>query len=221
MANDQSFANRLNDLLRSVGLPELDEDLCRKFQAYLDLLVRWNTRTNLTAIRSEEGILSRHFVESIQCAHLLPPEVKTLLDFGSGGGFPGVPIALCREGIDVTLAESQNKKAAFLREVVRTLGLTSRVYADRAENIDQSFDAVVMRAVDRMEAAVYAAKALVASKGYLVLMTTRDSLPGLESAAGPDFAWIRTVSIASSEDRAVAVGVRAYAAEDEFLRSGQ
>ena len=205
MNPDQAFANRLNALLRSAALPELDVDLCGKFQVYLDLLVRWNTRTNLTAIRSEDGIIARHFVESIQCVHHLPPEIQTLLDYGSGGGFPGLPIALCRGEINVTLAESQNKKAAFLREVVRSLGLRTEVYAGRAEKMGRTFDAVVMRAVDRMEVAVRTANALVRPGGYLVLMTTRADLPGLQSSAGPDFDWIRLEPIVLSEDRVVAV----------------
>ena len=94
-----------------------------RFDAYLSLIVRWNARTSLTAIRDEEGIVSRHFVESIACAVAVPAGVRTLLDFGSGAGFPGIPIALCRPEISVTLAESQNKKAAFLREAIRTLEL--------------------------------------------------------------------------------------------------
>src|SRR5260370_9522 len=91
-----------------------------------DLLLKWNARTNLTAIRDPEEIVRRHFGESLFAArHLNPttpdPSPMTLLDFGSGAGFPGLPIALLRPDLQVTLAESQNKKAAFLREAVRTL----------------------------------------------------------------------------------------------------
>jgi len=90
--------------------------LASEFGAYAALLIRWNARMNLTAVRDEEGILRRHFAESIVCARILPPGITTLLDFGSGAGFPGLPIALCRREIAVTLAESQGKKVAFLRE---------------------------------------------------------------------------------------------------------
>lgn len=209
MTTDQAFAKRLNELLASAGIPELDGELCEKFQAYLALLVRWNTRMNLTAIRSEDAILSRHFVESIQCARFLPTGVKTLLDFGSGGGFPGVPIALCRGEIEVTLAESQNKKAAFLQEVVRTLGLRSTVYAGRAEKVGKNFDVVVLRAVDRMEDAVGVAQGLVSPGGYLILMTTVGDLSALQPAAGAAFVWRRTESLVSSEDRVVALARKA------------
>src|SRR5665213_2921666 len=85
---------------------------------YLDLLLKWNARTNLTAIRDPEEIVRRHFGESLFAARHLDPKTATLLDLGSGAGFPGLPIALLCPEIQVTLAESQNKKASFLREAV-------------------------------------------------------------------------------------------------------
>jgi 16S rRNA (guanine527-N7)-methyltransferase len=109
----QSVPLRLNGLLTEAGLEAVDSVLAGGFEAYLSLLLRWNARVNLTAVRDEGGILSRHFVESIACARALPAGIATLLDFGSGAGFPGIPIALCRPEIAVTLAESQGKKAAF------------------------------------------------------------------------------------------------------------
>src|SRR5882757_3963226 len=111
--------------------------LLPQLAAYLDLLVRWNARTNLTAIRQPEEMVRRHFGESLfAAANLGDPSnfPNTLLDLGSGAGFPGIPIALAHPEITVTLAESQNKKAAFLREAVRTLGLKNvEVWAGRAE----------------------------------------------------------------------------------------
>jgi 16S rRNA (guanine527-N7)-methyltransferase len=201
-------SDRLNKLLARAGEPELDPELARRFGLYLSLLVRWNARLNLTGIRDEEEILSRHFVESIACARAIPAGVSTLLDFGSGAGLPGIPIALCRPEISVTLAESQTKKAAFLREAVRTLGLNTVVYGQRAETLQTGFGGVAMRAVDRMERAVAAAAGLVASHGWLILMATGKELAGLQAAAGQDFEWSRTVRLAPSEDRLIAMGVR-------------
>src|SRR5580698_9800537 len=105
-------------LTRQATFPDA---LYPKLSTYLDLLLKWNTRTNLTAIRDPEEIVCRHFGESLFAAQHLDPAATTLLDFGSGAGFPGLPIALLRPEIQVTLAESQNKKATFLREVVRSL----------------------------------------------------------------------------------------------------
>src|SRR6202022_891918 len=101
--------------------------LWAQLSTYLDLLLKWNARTNLTAIREPEEIVRRHFGESLFAGRQLGT-CKTLLDFGSGAGFPGVPIQLLRPEIQVTLAESQNKKATFLRELVRTLGLKTEIW---------------------------------------------------------------------------------------------
>src|SRR5580658_2191130 len=158
-------ADRLNQLLAESGHPSLSPETAEKFAAYLTLLQKWNARTNLTAIRDSEGILSRHFLESILCAHKLPQGVVSLLDFGSGAGFPGIPIALMRPDLEVTLAESQNKKAAFLREAVRTLSLKTKVHSARAETLQTRFDCITLRAVDNMAQALPAAIQLLAPCG--------------------------------------------------------
>ena len=126
-----------------------------KLLIYLELIMKWNAQINLTRIRTPEEIVRRHFGESLLVgAHV--GACGTLLDFGSGAGFPGVPIQLLRPDVQVTLAESQGKKAAFLNEVVRSLGLQSEVWAGRVEAMPtaQRFDVVVLRAVDDMALAV-------------------------------------------------------------------
>jgi 16S rRNA (guanine527-N7)-methyltransferase len=165
-------------------LPELPPNLTFQLSTYLDLLLKWNARTNLTAIRDPEEIVRRHFGESLFAArHLAPgpnPDTATLLDFGSGAGFPGLPIAILRPKIQVTLAESQNKKATFLREAVRTLNLPNvEVWAARAETLPatRQFHTVTLRAVDNMEAALPAARARIAPGGQLALLTTAAQAP--------------------------------------------
>src|ERR1035437_4934900 len=93
---------------------------------YLELILKWNARTNLTAIRTPEEIVRRHFGESLFAgAHLGP--CRTLLDFGSGAGFRGVPFQLWRPDVQVPLAEPQKKRAFFRREVVPPLALPTEV----------------------------------------------------------------------------------------------
>jgi 16S rRNA (guanine527-N7)-methyltransferase len=200
---------RLNALLAEAGIAQLNTAVAVGFEAYISLFVRWNSRINLSSVRDEEGILSRHLVESIAVVSALPADISTLLDFGSGGGLPGIPIALCRPEIAVTLAESQSKKAAFLQQAVRVLGLSARVHAGRAETLHELFDCVTMRAVDRMVEAVGAAGQLVApAGGWLALMTTEKDVAGLQGAAGAGFSWRTSMHLPSGDDRVLALGKR-------------
>ncbi len=154
------------------------EALYTQLSIYLDLLLKWNARTNLTAIREPEEIVKRHFGESLFAARHMTVG-KNLLDFGSGAGFPGLPIQLLHPELAVTLAESQNKKATFLREVVRTLGLKTEVWSARVETMPESrrFDSVALRAVDHMEIALPAAIDRIVEGGQLVLLTTEGLTP--------------------------------------------
>jgi 16S rRNA (guanine(527)-N(7))-methyltransferase RsmG len=199
---------RLNALLAEAALEPLDAIQAQKFEDYLSLFLRWGKRINLTAIRDEDEILKRHFVESIACARALPAGIATLLDFGSGAGFPGIPIALCRPEIAVTLAESQGKKAAFLREAIRVLGVTTLVHSGRAEALGSHYDCVTMRAVERMEKAVHAATQQVRPGGWLAVMTTGKELGVLKAAAGAEIAWNAEIQLPYSDDRLLALGKR-------------
>ena len=199
---------RLNDLLKSAGLDPLDDETASKFASYLSLFVRWNERINLSSVRDEEQIISRHFVESIAVARSLPRQIATLLDFGSGGGLPGIPIALCCPHLAVTLAESQGKKGAFLQEAVRVLEINAKVHADRAEALHETFDCVILRAVEKMPEAVTSAINLVGPQGWLALMTTDSHLAGLQAAAGEHFRWDSPIRLPASESRILALGRR-------------
>ena len=151
------------------------KQLTSHLEAFLDLLLRWNARTNLTAIRDPETMVTRHFGESLFAARALSPRLKpgaTLLDFGSGAGFPGLPIQLYRPDLQVTLAESQGKKASFLREAIRTLGLKTEVWSSRVEAMppEKTFDCVTLRAVDNMEAALPAAINRASTPGWIAIL---------------------------------------------------
>src|SRR5208283_62160 len=108
---------------------------------YIDLLLRWNARINLTAIRDPEQIVPRHFGESLFLArHLFPAHASEpgtqarVIDLGSGAGFPALPLKIWAPEVHLKLIEANHKKAAFLREVVRSLRLTGvDVIAERAE----------------------------------------------------------------------------------------
>lgn len=197
---------RLTQLVAHAGVNCLQMEQNKQLIKHLTLLLRWNARTNLTAIRDPEQILERHFLESIACAQLLPTGIATLLDFGSGAGFPGLPIAICRPEITVTLAESQNKKAAFLREAIRVTGATARIHSSRAENLAEKFDCVTLRAVDRMEQAIESASQLVAPSGWLAPLTTYAEYSAMRIVAGPGFSWSDPQLLPGGDQRILALG---------------
>jgi 16S rRNA (guanine527-N7)-methyltransferase len=173
-----------------------------QLSAYLDLLLKWSARTNLTAIREPEEIVRRHFGESLFAAERLGP-CDTLLDLGSGAGFPGLPIALLRPEIRVTLAESQGKKAAFLREAARTLGLDVEIWGNRAEALppERRFDTVTLRAVDNMARALAAAETLALRQ--IAILTSAGGAP-----ASADFPGRVEIPIPESEDRILLLATR-------------
>lgn len=155
---------------------------------YIDILLRWNARINLTAIRDPEQIVTRHFGESLFTArHLFPrpsvapvPSVlKRLADIGSGAGFPGIPIKLWAPHLALTLIESNQKKSTFLREIARALILTNvDIQTIRAESLPSaSFDMVTLRAVERFDQILPIAASLVAPGGHLALLISSAQLP--------------------------------------------
>ena len=157
--------------------------LLTQLSQYLDLLLKWNAHTNLTAIRDPEEIVRRHFGESLFVVNHLP-FCATLLDLGSGAGFPGLPIQLALPDLKVTLTESQNKKASFLSEVVRCLSLETKVWAARAEMLPASrlFDVVTLRAVDNPQLALKLAAQRLVPGGTIAHLTSSGTVGGIEIA---------------------------------------
>lgn len=116
----------------------LSEQQVQQLQQYTRILLSWNNKVNLTAIRDPLEILYRHFCESMYGAALLPVEKCRLADVGSGAGFPGLPLKIVRPDLELFLVESNVKKATFMAEVIRDLGLTgSRVLVNRFEELGE------------------------------------------------------------------------------------
>jgi 16S rRNA (guanine527-N7)-methyltransferase len=194
---------------------ELSGELQEQLRLYLDLLLRWNARMNLTAVRGPEQIIARHFGESLFGARVLlgyadsPQTTITVADVGSGAGFPGIPLKLWKPQIHLTLIESQNKKATFLREAIRTLTLDSaEVFCGRAEQWGKTADLVTLRAVEKFERVLPVAAGLVAPDGRLGLFLGENQLPKASEILGEPFAWSDAVPIPQSDGRVVAIAVR-------------
>jgi 16S rRNA (guanine527-N7)-methyltransferase len=116
----------------------INDEQVLQIQQYMKTLLAWNDKINLTAIRDPLEILYRHFCECIYAAAVVPIERGRLADVGSGGGFPGLPLKIMRPELQVFLIESNIKKATFLAEVIRELGLTgAQVVVGRYEELGE------------------------------------------------------------------------------------
>ena len=146
MSNDHDLDPPLRAGLAALALPG---ELAPPLLAYLDLLARWNATYNLTAIRDPRDMVAKHLLDSLAMQPFVRG-LRTLADLGTGPGLPGIPLAIATPGLQVTLVESNGKKARFLREAVRQLGLGNvQVAESRIEAFQPGthFDAITARAL--------------------------------------------------------------------------
>jgi len=176
--------------------------------SYLDLLLKWNSKINLSAVREPEEIVTRHFGESFFAARqlFLNPDSGTAIDIGSGAGFPGIPMKIWAPTLHLTLIEATQKKAVFLREVVRTLGLQQvSVLAQRAESVQARADLVSLRAVERFENTLPLARPLLQVGGRIVLLIGSAQVETAKSLLS-DLRWQEPIPIPLSRSRVLLVG---------------
>ena len=165
----------------------------------MDLLLQWNRKINLTSLQDPAEIVKRHFAESLFVAAALRAETGTLVDIGSGAGFPGLPTAVANPRLQVTLVESVGKKAAFLKEASRPIPNVSVVHG-RFEDSDASFDWGAMRSVspDRLVA-------IIASRvNNLALIVGRPEAARISSS--PLFSWDKPRPVPWEPTRVLLVG---------------
>lgn len=232
------------------GAPPLSSIQLNQISMYIDLLLRWNARVNLTAIRTPDEIVTRHFGESLFAArHLLcgadtpvrekpstltpsvaqashepassaslPPSPadairaarsEFLLDLGSGAGFPGLPMKIWSRQTRVTLIESNHKKVAFLREVIRTLTLADiDVFLGRAEAFPPaSASLLTLRAVECFDSVLPTATSLINAGGRLALLIGQAQIRHAHSLAR-SLQWSSPLPIPQSEQRVLWVGLK-------------
>ncbi|MGC2110009.1 MAG: 16S rRNA (guanine(527)-N(7))-methyltransferase RsmG [Candidatus Korobacteraceae bacterium] len=219
-------ASRIAELLQPfTGEFQLPPGLIEQVQAYLELLLRWNARINLTAVRDPEQIVTRHFGESLFASQLLArgfpadrpnhidqnPEdaVTSLADVGSGAGFPGIPIKLIVPQLELTLIESHNKKAVFLREVLRLLNLDhAHVFCGRAEQWGKRADVITLRGVEQFERVLSVAASLVTPHGRLCLLIGAAQVGKALGLLGETWKWEEPVAIPGSTERVALIGRR-------------
>ena len=202
---------RLRQLLEPFGI-DLSSTQADQVLAYLHLLLRWNEKINLTAIRDPEECVTRHFGESLFLAGHRQLH-GDLVDIGSGAGFPGLALKIVFPEISVTLLEPVAKKRAFLKEAARACGFSQvAVRGDRLEefasaNPLQTFDFATMRAVGNLELFVPLAAHCLKSGGNLLLWLSQDQasvLAGIESG----LTWAKPLPIPLSRTGEIWRGIK-------------
>lgn len=199
----------------------LDEQQVLQIQQYTRLLLTWNEKVNLTAIREPLEILYRHFCESMYGARFLPVENCRLADVGSGAGFPGIPLKIVRPDLQVFLVESNLKKATFLAEVLRDLRLTDiRVLVSRFEELGEEvapLDFVCSRALgDFAQFLGWAGSPQVGARNALLWLGGRDVD---EVRSVPGWAWEDPKPMPKSIQRYLLVGSRSDGSTDFTSKS--
>ena len=180
---DQTFKEKL-----SKKCPELIEEMQQQFEDYMKLLLEWNEKINLTAITEEDEIILKHFVDSLTISKYIK-EGNSIVDVGTGAGFPGIPLKIARKDLKVTLVDSLNKRILFLNEVIEKLGLGDiETLHFRAEEFGQnkkyreSFDIATSRAVANLSTLVEYLLPLVKVGGICVCMKGSEIKEELENS---------------------------------------
>ena len=168
---------------------ELSQNQLEKFDLYKKLLLEWNEKMNLTAITDDEGIAIKHFADSISVLPLIENKNASLIDVGTGAGFPGIPLKIANDGFKVTLLDSLNKRITFLEEVKKELGITNlECIHSRAEDggrntdLREKFDYCVSRAVAKLSVLSEYCMPFVAVGGYFISLKGPDAAEELTEA---------------------------------------
>ena len=154
----------------------LNEEQVESFDLYLRELLRWNQKINLTAIRSEKGIVLKHFLDSLSVFPYLS-KTAPLLDIGSGAGFPGIPLRIVQPSLEITLIDSVRKKVDFQRHIIRMLGLkgTEAIHGriqdkEILQSMTGRFDTVISRAFSNLQTFLLLAFPFLKKGGILLAM---------------------------------------------------
>jgi len=202
-------ADAINKALREFKIDATSEQIV-SIQRYTSLLLAWNEKINLTAIRDPLEMLYRHFCESMYATVAVPLQKGRLADVGSGGGFPGLALKIISPGLQVFLIESNVKKATFLAEVVRDLELTdARVLVSRYEELGEEItpvDFVCSRALGEFDKFLNWAGSARVAAGQVVLWAGGRDVEDIKKMHG--WSWREAIGIPHSLQRFLLVGCR-------------
>lgn len=203
----------LRGVVSELGLALTNRQI-EQLAGHFSLLLRWNRKINLTSLQRPEEIATRHFGESLFLARIFQPGQGLMVDVGSGAGFPGLPLKVAWPWLEAVMLEPNHRKAAFLKEVVRSCGMDGvEVRAERlAEAAQQALrgraSLVTMRAVAIGPDLLDDLKKLLKPSGQLALFLGAKDAAELSKSA--EFEWAKPVSIPQSERRVILIGRLAH-----------
>jgi glucose-inhibited division protein B len=161
--------NDLKDFLK-LYLKLSDDAVSDKFLIYLKELKKWNKTYNLTSIEDEKEIIIKHFLDSLLYLSFITEKSLNIADIGSGAGFPGMPIAIVREDLKISLIEPSWKKCVFLKNIKTKLELPNiEIYQAKSKEVEGKFDIVVSRALWSMKELIENCKHLLKENGYFLI----------------------------------------------------
>jgi 16S rRNA (guanine527-N7)-methyltransferase len=186
---------------KTLGI-HLDSKTLDAFDLFLRELLKWNQKINLTAIRTERGIILRHFLDSLS-VHPYLPKTCSLLDIGSGAGFPGIPLKIVQPSLEVTLIDSVRKKVDFHRHIMRMLGLKGiepihgRIQdKEILQSMEGQFDIVISRAFSDLRTLLILGFPFLKRGGKVLAMkgdVSGDEIPHPHETEGTPYALQKTV----------------------------
>lgn len=199
--------SQIRRLLVPYGI-DADSQLCGRISTYIDLLLAWNKKISLTTVTEPSEIVKFHFGESLFAIKGGHVEESRLADVGSGAGFPGLPLAMVRPELEVTLIESNSKKATFLAEVVRSLDIDNAlVERGRMQDLGEAignFDFVTARALGGYEELAAWAQDRLRTPGKLILWVGDEDAAKISRIAGWD--WNAPLIVPNSRNRVLLIG---------------
>lgn len=211
----------------------LTKEQTTKFQSYAELLVEWNEKMNLTAIKDPKDIAVKHFLDSLTIFSCIKPKKDAkVIDVGSGAGFPGIPMKIVREDIKLTLLDSLNKRLIFLEEVAKQLNLETKRLHARAEeagrdlNLRMKFDIATARAVAPLNVLCEYCLPFVRLGGVFVAMKGPNAEEELERAEnaivilGCELEEVKSFTLPDGSKRSVLIIKRKKSFSGEFPRHG-
>jgi 16S rRNA (guanine527-N7)-methyltransferase len=199
--------DRVGELLRPYGV-SIDAHLYELIASYMSSLLQWNKKISLTAVTEPSKILKFHFGESLFAGSEINMRAGRLADVGSGAGFPGLALAMANPNLFVTLIDSNSKKAAFLSEASRKMGLKNvKIVRSRMEEFSpgpEAFDFIASRAVGQFEELLAWSTRTLSFQGKLSLWLADNDSRTISGEKG--WEWLERVRIPDSEQRCLLIG---------------